>query len=153
MESAGGLSSREQEHLRLLSTFHYVVAALAALFALLPVFHLFLGFVMMTAGIASGERGALPAAIAGAFFVAFASLWMLLGFAFAGCVLAAGRFLAERRHYVFCLVVAGFCCAFSPFGTVLGIFTLLVLLRDDVREAFGRPVRAPAPPSAPTPAD
>jgi len=129
--------NQDDEHLRLLSIFHYVVAALAAMFALLPIFHLVLGLVMMTGGLASGEAKGFPAAIAGAFFVAFSLFLMTLGFGLAACLAAAGRFLAERRRYIFCLVVAGISCAFSPFGTVLGIFTLVVLLRESVRARFG----------------
>jgi hypothetical protein len=34
--------------------------------------------------------------------------------------------------------VAGLCCLFSPLGTLLGIFTLVVLQRPSVRALFGR---------------
>jgi hypothetical protein len=40
---------QDEEHLRLLSIFHYVVAGLAALFALFPIFHLILGLFMIFA--------------------------------------------------------------------------------------------------------
>ena len=37
---------------------------------------------------------------------------------------------------MFCVVTAGVMCAFAPFGTVLGVFTLLVLHRPAVKAAF-----------------
>ena len=40
--------NQDLEHLRLLSIFHYVVAGLAALFALIPVFHLVFGIAMVS---------------------------------------------------------------------------------------------------------
>jgi hypothetical protein len=33
--------------------------------------------------------------------------------------------------------MAGVACMFMPFGTVLGVFTIVVLLRDSVKELFG----------------
>ncbi len=32
--------------------------------------------------------------------------------------------------------MAGVACMFMPFGTVLGVFTIIVLLRDSVKELF-----------------
>lgn len=37
------------------------------------------------------------------------------------------------------MVVAGISLIGFPFSTLLGIFTLIVLLRDSVRELFDRP--------------
>jgi hypothetical protein len=38
---------------------------------------------------------------------------------------------------LYCLVVAGIECIFMPFGTVLGVFTIIVLMRPSVRNLFG----------------
>lgn len=46
------------------------------------------------------------------------------------------RFLSRRRHHVFCLVIAGIECLVMPFGTVLGVFTIIVLTKESVREMF-----------------
>ena len=62
---------------------------------------------------------------------------ILGGLAMATCVAIAGRRLAGHRSYTFCLVIAGIECAFSPFGTVLGVFTIVVLIRPSVKERFG----------------
>ena len=61
---------------------------------------------------------------------------MIVGWSIAACIIAAGRFLAKRRHYMFCLVMAGIECLFMPFGTVLGVFTIIVLIREGVKEMF-----------------
>lgn len=41
------MNAQDAQHLRLLSIFHYVVAGIAAFFALLPVFHLVFGLMMV----------------------------------------------------------------------------------------------------------
>ena len=127
--------TQDAEHLRLLSIFHYVVAGLAALFACLPVFHLIVGLLMLTGvGEFGGQEPFVP--LVGCFIVAFASFFILAGWTFAVCLALAGSFLAKRRHYTFCLVMAALACMFSPFGTVLGVFTIVVLVRESVREIF-----------------
>jgi hypothetical protein len=39
-------------------------------------------------------------------------------------------------HYIFCLVIAAVECIFMPFGTVLGVFTIIVLQRPTVKAMF-----------------
>jgi multisubunit Na+/H+ antiporter MnhB subunit len=63
---------------------------------------------------------------------------------FSGAVLAAGmllnllgwRSLKARRHRIFTLILSGLNCLCVPFGTVLGIFTFIVLLRPTVRDLY-----------------
>ena len=49
------------------------------------------------------------------------------------------RFLVQRRNHRFCLVLAGVTCLFMPLGTILGVFTLIVLMRDSVQQSFQSP--------------
>jgi hypothetical protein len=127
----------DDEHLRLLSVFHYVVASLAALFALIPVIHLVMGLLMVTGRFGASGSGAGEELWFGWFFVIFATVWIVCGMSFAACLAFAGKFLRERRRYSYCLVVAGVACMFTPFGTVLGVFTILVLMRPSVKASFG----------------
>jgi hypothetical protein len=48
----------------------------------------------------------------------------------------SGLFLLKRRHRMFILIVAGLNCLSVPLGTILGVFTFVVLGRDSVRKAF-----------------
>ena len=126
----------EEQHLTILSVFHYVVGGLKALAACIPCIHFGLGWVMVFAPLFSGEAEALPVTLVGAVFVAVAGLLILVGWALALCMIYAGRCLAERRRYTFCLIIAGIECIFIPFGTILGVFTIIVLTRPSVREMF-----------------
>jgi hypothetical protein len=132
--------NQDEEHLRLLSLFHYVCAGVAALFACFPIIHLVLGLVLLLSPQSFGPSRNQPPAFIGLFFVLFASVIILLGWTFAGFLAYAGKCLAHRKNYTFCLVMGGIACMFMPFGTVLGIFTIIVLVRPTVKALFAASV-------------
>ncbi|MDZ4816523.1 MAG: hypothetical protein SGI71_09690 [Verrucomicrobiota bacterium] len=66
-------------------------------------------------------------------FYSLFALWGVLRF-FQN--LMTGLFLRMRRYRTFCLVSAAISCIHLPFGTVLGIFSLMVLLRPSVKKIF-----------------
>ena len=130
-------SSQDTEHVRLLSIFHYVVAGILAVFSMFPILHLAMGIAMMTGTFDNAENTNSPAAFFGWIFIIFPALFILGGLALALCIAIAGRQLAHNRNYIYCLAIAGIECIFIPFGTVLGVFTIIVLMRPTVKELFG----------------
>ncbi len=138
--------TEDERHLKLLSIFHYVVAGLAGLFACIPILHLAIGIAFIVAPHKFTDDGELPPAWFGWIFVILASTLIAVGWVFAGFVFAVGRFLAKRKDYMFCLVVACIECMFMPFGTVLGVLTILTLTRDSVKQLFGGPLPAQTTP-------
>ena len=134
--SANPQQNTDNEHLNLLSIFHYVVGGMAALFACIPIIHLVIGLFFIIASKQFGHGSQQPPVFIGWFFVAFASVFIFLGWTLAVLVLMAGRCIAHRKHYTFCLVMACVECLFMPFGTMLGVFTILVLNRASVKELF-----------------
>jgi hypothetical protein len=134
--SANPQQNTDNEHLKLLSIFHYVVGGMAGLFARFPIFHLIFGLFFILAPEKFDHGSQQPPALIGWFFVVFASVFILAGWTLAVLVLMAGRFIARRKHYMFCFVMACVECMFMPFGTVLGVFTILVLHRSSAKELF-----------------
>jgi hypothetical protein len=131
--------NQDQEHLGLLAVFHYVVAGLAFAFASIFIVHVALGaFFLHAPQKLAGGSGELPPEFMGWIFIATGGSVVLAGWTYAAAMLAAGRSLARRRRYTFCLVMAGVSCLFAPVGTVLGVFSLLVLMRPSVKTLFGR---------------
>jgi len=122
--------NEDQEQLKLLSIFHYVVGGMAGLFACFPIIHFGIGVAILVAG--KSDEAAI-----GGVMAAVAAILIVLGWVFAVFVLVAGRRLARRTNYMFCLVMGGVECIFMPFGTVLGVFTIIVLQRPSVKELFG----------------
>lgn len=134
--------NKDLEHLRLLSIFHYVVGAMIALFSCIPIFHLMIGISFLTGDFPNPpnqpNQPEFPIKMFGLMFTIIPLLFILGGWAFAICTIIAGRKLSNRQGYTFCFVVACIMCAIMPFGTVLGVFTIIVLLRDSVKELFNR---------------
>lgn len=128
--------NRDEEHLRLLRIFHYVCAGMAALIACVPLFHLVFGLLMVFAPNVFGKGNQQPPVLLGWIFVVLAGGFILLGWTFAALLAWAGRCLGRRTHYTYCFVLACISCAFMPFGTVLGVFTIMVLTRPSVKALF-----------------
>ena len=129
--------SQDTEQLRLLSIFHYVVAGIVAMFSMFPILHLAMGIAIVAGAFDDVENGDSPPAFFGWIIIMFAAVIILCGLTMAICVAIAGRRLGHNRSYMYCLVVAGIECMFMPIGTVLGVFTIIVLMRPTVKELFG----------------
>lgn len=125
-------------HLRLLSICHYVMAGFIGLLSLFPVIYLVLG-IGLIAG-AMPAQGSLADSVGskgiGWLFVGLAVLFICLGAAWASLLVHAGRCLVQRRRHTLCMVVAAIACTGMPLGTLLGVFTLVVLTRASVRNSF-----------------
>jgi hypothetical protein len=147
-ESLGGAGVEKEQgerYLDILAISYYVLGGLTALAACFPIIHFIIGLGMLGFSLvpawAEGVEGAesfafLPFTFVGVFFTVIAGLMILLGWAYAVCLIVAGRFLAARRRHTFCMVVAAIACAFVPFGTALGVFTILTITQPAVRELF-----------------
>jgi hypothetical protein len=128
---------QDTQHLNLLSIFYYVVAGFAAFFACIPFIHLVVGIVMLAGGFPAEEGGEKIPEFVGWIFVSIASLIIVMGWTLAVLLLITGRFLSKRKNYTFCFVIAAISCLFMPFGTILGVFTIVVLSRPSVKQMFG----------------
>jgi hypothetical protein len=128
--------NEDLQYLKLLSIFHYVFGAMVALFAFIPIIYVVMGMLAFyIPGPLHFESESMPAFI-GLLFIIFGAGLIILGWAFSACSIIAGRYLARQRYYLFCVVMAAIECICIPFGTVLGVFTIIVLSRPSVRELF-----------------
>jgi len=130
--------NKDEEHLGLLRIFHYVLAGMSALIALFPIFHMLMGLAMVSGLIPIEEGGDSPVFI-GWVLIGVSAFIMSLGMTYAGVIALGGRYIGRRKHYTFCMVAAGFACMMMPFGTVLGVLTIIVLMRESVKEMFDGP--------------
>lgn len=133
------LSEDDANQLRLLSTFHYVVVAITGLFSLFPILHMVMGLAMDSGKLpmASGNPASpdINPQMFGWIFVILAGVMITCGLTLAGFMAYAGRCLRQRRRYTLCLVMAAISCMLMPIGTVLGVFTLIVLMHPSVKGA------------------
>jgi len=129
---------RDTEQLNLLAIFHYVVAGFAALFSFFPLIYTALGVIFIFAarhGTAKPDEE-LPPEFLGWIFAVVGSLLFVTAIVMAICIFIAGRSLALRKRYTFTLVIACIECLFVPFGTILGVFTIVTLSRESAKALF-----------------
>lgn len=134
----------DADQLTLLAVFHFVGAGLAG-FGML---FLFVHYSIMSAVFNNPQmwnnaqmmknlpQGPSPEQFFGIFkwFYVFGGAWFVASL---GLNVISGFCLLGRKGRMFSMVVAGMNCLHIPLGTVLGVFTIIVLMRDSVREAYG----------------
>lgn len=159
--------NRDAEHLRLLALFHYIYGGIVIALSCLFIFHIVFGVVALknpgiftppappAAATRPGTAVAAPAQpppkLFGYMFLCMGTGALLLGWTVGGLTIYAGRCIGRRKNWVFVLVMAGVNCLSAPFGTLLGVFTFVVLLRDSVKPLFGRAPSVPPAAYAPAP--
>ncbi len=147
------VSERQQivddEHIKLLSIFHFVIAGLAFCGIAFLILHYFMmSTVFSNPDIWKSQKDAppLPKDLLKAFVWFYIFLGLIFGVAGTlNCL--SGLFLHKRRHRIFSIVVGGLNCLQIPFGTLLGVFTILVLSRNSVREKYAVPMKFDRPSS------
>jgi hypothetical protein len=128
---------RDREHLKLLSIFHFVFGGLA----LAGIGFLFVHYFIMHTAFSNPDmwksqpKAMPPKAFLDAFiwFCPFMGLMLLIGLV---RNVLSGLFRCQKTNRLFSLIVAGLNCVQIPFGTALGVFTILVLSRDSVRQLY-----------------
>lgn len=125
---------RDASQLRTLSILYYVFSVFNLVPLLIGALYAFMGVGLL--------NGTLPGNTASQ---DTASGWVLLGLAAAMFFIAivggtltllAARRLRQRRSLTLCIIVAAVSCMQIPFGTALGVFTLIVLNRPSVKAMF-----------------
>lgn len=131
--------NRSDSQLDVLGVVHYIVAGFLGLFGLLPLLHVAMGAALLSGrfpfgGTANTPPG-FPAAF-GWFFIVFGLLFICVAEAMALTLAFAGTYLRQRRRWLFCVVIDAITCALFPFGTVLGVVSLVTLSQPEVKARF-----------------
>ena len=129
----------DANHLNLLAIFHFVGAGLSLIgIAFLLAHYTFMHAIFTNPEIWKDQKQPMPMppeqifAMMKWFYLAGA-VW----FVSSGVLnLISGLCLRARKGRTFSLVVSGLNCLHLPLGTVLGVFTIVVLIRDSVRELY-----------------
>jgi hypothetical protein len=132
----GVVYDRDAEHLRLLSIFWYIAAGLFALFGSFPLIHLGIGLFMLLSPRSFGGPGGGPPAFMGWMFTCMGGAFVTFGWTTAILAFLTARALPQRRRILLCQIAAGIACLQVPMGTILGVFTFIVLSRPTIRNTF-----------------
>jgi hypothetical protein len=147
-------------NLRLLSIFHCIVGGFILFFLSMPLIILALGFVdiissesilkviVISSELMVESGGDMLPRFLGTIVLGVVIIFYLMIFGVAVSMLVSGIFLSRRKHYLFSLIVACIECIFIPFGTILGIFTAIVLSRDSIKGLYySSPKEGPSVPA------
>ena len=128
---------RDAEHLKLLAIFHFILASFGLVgIAFIALHFAFMRAIFMNPETWKNEKSGPPPEIFFKFMIlayVFGVVVILIG----GTVnLLSGLFIRKRRYRMFSIIIGGLNCLQVPFGTLLGVFTILVLSRDSVRKTY-----------------
>lgn len=128
-------SKQDLAHLDTIGILYYVLAGITAVFSLFPLIHLIVGIGMLALPPQPGqpEQGA---AFVGWLFIAVAVALIGFGMSLAVLFLMVARRLRQRRGYMFCVIASAVSCLSIPFGTALGVFSLIVLTKAPIKDLF-----------------
>ena len=141
------------EHdLKLLSIGYYIQAGIAGFYSLFVLAYAsFLGTIFRVVSRKLEEKGqqGIPPV-----FVSLAAtvigIVLILVIVYTLCLFLAGQWIVRHRNRLFIYVIGAITCLAIPYGTVLGIFTFMVMQRPTAQMLFGgSPVRQPVPPPIP----
>lgn len=142
------------EHdLKLLSIGYYIQAGIVGFYSLMMLAYMsFIGTILTAVARDAQQHGrpAIPPGIISLVSV-IAAIALILCVAYAVCHFLAGYWIRRHRNWVFVYVVAALACLGIPYGTVLGIFTFMVMQRSAAQRLFGRPVFIPPIPQQAVP--
>jgi hypothetical protein len=143
----GELIDRDVEHLRLLHIAFYIMAGLAAFMSFFALIYIALGGIFVAGALSAMGNAAnqIPPQL-GWIFVGVGGFFLFFCLTITVLLFLAGKSLEQRRHRVFCMVMAGLCCLQIPWGTAVGICAINVLNRPSVKMLFD--LQAPPVPSA-----
>lgn len=140
--------------LRLLSIGYYIQAGIAAFYTLMLLgYSAFLSTLLVNLGRISQQTNQqpIPAAVLSILSIVLAVI-IGIACAYTACLFIAGFWLRRLRNLLFIQIIAALNCLAIPYGTVLGIFTFMVLQRPSTKQLFsagGMPPPVPAPPPLP----
>lgn len=129
---------QDDEHLRLLSIFHYIFGGLCFLGTLFGLFYIGMGTLFSGILKEAGTKGpgSPPVPEFGMIFAVIGTVVMVISATLGTGHILSARWIKQRRHRTFSMVVAGISCLSFPFGTAVGVFTLIVLARPSVARLF-----------------
>jgi len=139
-------NAEDAEHLSALSIGHFILSGVALLGAAPTLFYGVAGAKLMdelgsdmsmAMGDVTGQNSDAILQDLGSLVTALIVSAVVLAVVSAVHLLVVGVMIRKRRWWTFCYLTGWGECLMFPFGTILGIFTILVLSRPSVKRAFG----------------
>ncbi len=121
-----------KQHLPTLSVLHYVYGALVCLGGFAALFFVGVGTLLSSDVVMENTQDAPPEWLGGLFAAFGVGLFVVLEL-WGIFIILSGYWISKLRNRTGSIIIAALCLPSFPFGTALGIFTLVVLLNDEVK--------------------
>ncbi|MEM6821738.1 MAG: hypothetical protein AAF558_07365 [Verrucomicrobiota bacterium] len=128
--------NNQEQQLHYLKIGYYVLGGITALFALMPLIHIGIGIAAVMGGFETESSNSGFPPEFGWLFITMGFIFFIIGQSLAAITILCGIFIKKRKHHLFVFIVGCIQCAFFPFGTILGVFTIILLTKPSVRELF-----------------
>ncbi len=141
MEELNRQSIIDEEHLKLLVLFHKIYGIIIIVFSLLSIgYFLLLDFLFSfsknTSRFTFESNFQTPPIEIINIFKIILIIMIAIGLTAGVCNILSAQYIKRRRLRIFSIVVACVNCISFPLGTILGVLTLFVLLRNSVIEYY-----------------
>lgn len=123
--------------LSLLSILHYIHGAFICVSGLVALLFIGLGIFLSSDFVADQSNGDEAAGWIGVLFQTFGWVFLIIVEAWGLLNILSGYWIARRKNRATSQVIAAFNCLNFPFGMALGIYTLVSLSDDQVRQEYG----------------
>jgi|SRR5579872_40131 len=133
------LVDRDEEHLRLLKLCYYILAGMTGFFTVFPTLFFALFGAVFLGAMQTKQMGASqmdPRTIT-RIFLSLMAITFGVGAATTFLAFLTARSLGQRRRLTFSFVIAALSCFYVPWGTAIGVCTIVVLNRPSVKALFG----------------
>jgi hypothetical protein len=129
--------SDDRQNLKLLSTLHYVMGGLTLATSLLALPHIGIGLFALYAPESFEDGETLGTLLYGSLSVGLGIVFLVWCLVIGILMLLSAQGLARRRRYWLSVVVACIECLSMPLGTALGVFTIITLSKETVKNRYG----------------
>lgn len=125
-------------YLNLLAIFHVIVAGIVSLLSCLPLIDLFIGVPMLkdVPYALSQNEFFSQTTLTPLIFILLPSGMTIIGWMFAIAIALNGYYLKNRKWLNYCMTISGIETMLMPFGTVLGVFTIILLTKPSLKKLF-----------------
>ncbi|MCK5785608.1 MAG: hypothetical protein KAH54_03510 [Candidatus Sabulitectum sp.] len=129
------VTRQDSDLLSIVSIFHYVLGGFQMLFSLIGLVYVAMG-ILMASGAMESSSGNPPPAEMGWVFGAVGVVFVLVFITMGILTIRTGINISKRRRRTFCIVIDSILCMIVPFGTIVGVFGLVLLTKPENAEEF-----------------
>ncbi|MCM8568530.1 hypothetical protein NE848_04020 [Gramella jeungdoensis] len=126
----------ENHNLNVFKVLFLIKGIFTILISFFPLIYIFMGMFIFNNEMQDHDHFGLT----GLVFMVVGTVIFLFLMALGIVTILAGKFIGERRRYDFIFVIAVLNCFTGILGILLGIFTIIELVKPQVKQLFGKPV-------------